>query len=353
ITLRPEKYLHLYEGFRSFLGTPQKDVIIKSDAPDTLLVEKHADYIASYGSKKDDYEYCMSEYLRMSGIYWGLTVMDLMGQLHRMNREEILTFIKSCQHECGGISASIGHDPHLLYTLSAVQILTLYDSINVIDVNKVVEYVQSLQKEDGSFAGDIWGEIDTRFSFCAVATLALLGKLDAINVEKAIEFVLSCMNFDGGFGCRPGSESHAGQIYCCTGFLAITSQLHRVNSDLLGWWLCERQLPSGGLNGRPEKLPDVCYSWWVLASLKIIGRLHWIDREKLRSFILACQDEETGGFADRPGDMASIFVDPFHTLFGIAGLSLLGEEQIKPVSPVFCMPEEILRRVNVQPELVS
>ncbi|XP_049989613.1 geranylgeranyl transferase type-2 subunit beta-like, partial [Alexandromys fortis] len=106
-------------------------------------------------------------------------------------------------YQCGGISASIGHDPHLLYTLSAVQILTLYDSINVIDVDKVVAYVQSLQKEDGSFAGDIWGEIDTRFSFCAVATLALLGKLDAINVEKAIEFVLACMNFDGGFGCRP------------------------------------------------------------------------------------------------------------------------------------------------------
>ena len=64
----------------------------------------------------------MSEYLRMSGVYWGLTVMDLMGQLHRMNREEILVFIKSCQHECGGVSASIGHDPHLLYTLSAVQV---------------------------------------------------------------------------------------------------------------------------------------------------------------------------------------------------------------------------------------
>ncbi|NXC45275.1 PGTB2 transferase, partial [Penelope pileata] len=330
-------------------GTPQKDVTIKPDAPSTLLLEKHADYIASYGAKKDDYEYCMSEYLRMSGVYWGLTAMDLMGQLHRMNKEEILTFIKSCQHECGGISASIGHDPHLLYTLSAVQILILYESLHVVDVNKIVEYIQSLQNEDGSFAGDKWGEIDTRFSFCAVATLALLGKLDAINVEKAVEFVLSCMNFDGGFGCRPGSESHAGQIYCCTGFLAITDQLHQINVDLLGWWLCERQLPSGGLNGRPEKLPDVCYSWWVLASLKMIGRLHWIDRDKLRCFILACQDEETGGFADRPGDM----VDPFHTLFGIAGLSLLGEEQIKAVNPVFCMPEDVLRRINVQPELVS
>ncbi|NXK74352.1 PGTB2 transferase, partial [Amazona guildingii] len=330
-------------------GTPQKDVVIKPDAPSTLLLEKHANYIASYGTKKDDYEYCMSEYLRMSGVYWGLTAMDLMGQLHRMNKEEILEFIESCQHECGGISASIGHDPHLLYTLSAVQILILYDSLHVVDVNKIVEYIQSLQQEDGSFAGDKWGEIDTRFSFCAAATLALLGRLDAIDVGKAVEFVLSCMNFDGGFGCRPGSESHAGQIYCCTGFLAITDQLHQVNVDLLGWWLCERQLPSGGLNGRPEKLPDVCYSWWVLASLKMIGRLHWIDREKLRCFILACQDEETGGFADRPGDM----VDPFHTLFGIAGLSLLGEEQIKAVNPVFCMPEDVLQRINVQPELVN
>lgn len=46
-----------------------------------------------------------------------------------------------------------------LLVLFLLQILTLYDSINVIDVDKVVEYVQSLQKEDGSFAGDIWGNV--------------------------------------------------------------------------------------------------------------------------------------------------------------------------------------------------
>jgi len=68
------------------------------------------------------------------------------------------------------------------------------------------------------------------------------------------------------------------QIYCCVGVLSLTHSLHHINPDLLGWWLCERQLPSGGLNGRPEKLPDVCYSWWVLASLKVIGRIDWIDK---------------------------------------------------------------------------
>ena len=40
------------------------------------------------------------------------------------------------------------------------------------------------------------------------------------------------------------------------------------------------------ITGRPEKLPDVCYSWWVLASLKIIGKLHWIDKVKFLRLML-------------------------------------------------------------------
>ncbi|CAE1312175.1 RABGGTB [Acanthosepion pharaonis] len=331
------------------MATPMKDVVISEKAPTTLLLQKHADFIAAYGTKKDDYEYCMTEYLRMSGIYWGLTALSLMGKLDKVDKQEVLDFVKKCQHENGGFAASLGHDPHLLYTLSAIQILSLYDAVDCINSDKVVEYIKGLQQEDGSFVGDKWGEVDSKFSFCAVATLILLGKLDAIDVEKTAEFVLSCMNFDGGFGSRPDSESHSGQIYCCVGFLAITGRLHHVNVDMLGWWLCERQLPSGGLNGRPEKLPDVCYSWWVLSSLKIIGRLHWIDKDKLVQFILACQDDETGGFADRPGDM----VDPFHTLFGLAGLSLLGDNSVKLVNPVFCMPQETIDKLNIRVHLLT
>lgn len=67
-------------------------------------------------------DYCMTEYLRMSGIYWGLTAMSLMNKLDLMDKDEVIKFIKSCQHENGGFSASIDHDPHLLYTLSAVQV---------------------------------------------------------------------------------------------------------------------------------------------------------------------------------------------------------------------------------------
>jgi len=70
-------------------------------------------------------------------------------------------------------------------------------------------------------------------------------------------------------------------VFCCVGALAIAGALHHVSSvwlilsslprvssrlvlyqvdaELLGWWLCERQLPNGGLNGRPEKLEDVTH----------------------------------------------------------------------------------------------
>jgi len=332
------------------MATVVKDAHIPPDAPTSLLLDLHASFLLKYGSDPDEYEYAMSEFLRMNGVYWGVAAMDLMGRLGDMKKDEIVEFLVECQDlETGGFRPVAGHDPHLLNTLSAVQVACIYSCLERIDTEAVVKFVKSLQQEDGSFVGDRWGEVDNRFCFCAVATLSLLGRLDAIDSGRTASFVSSCMNFDGGFGSRPGSESHAGLIYTCLGTLAITRHLHLCDQDRLGWWLCERQLPSGGLNGRPEKLPDVCYSWWVLASLHILGRGHWLCEEKLQQYILACQDRETGGFADRPGDMP----DPFHTLFGIAGLSLMGHQDIKPVNPVFCMPQYVLDTHHVTHQVLK
>lgn len=65
----------------------------------------------------------MTEFLRMSGIYWGVTAIDLLERLEDFNKDELITFVKQCQCSvAGGISPCEGHDPHLLYTLSAVQV---------------------------------------------------------------------------------------------------------------------------------------------------------------------------------------------------------------------------------------
>ncbi len=223
----------------------------------------------------------------------------------------------------------------MLYTTSAVQILATVDSIDELDKRgpgkqKLGEWIAGLQdKETGTFAGDEWGECDTRFIYCAFNALSLLGMMHLIDVDKAVGYVKKCKNFDGGFGVSPGSESHSGQIFACLGALSIAKRLDVVESSKLSGWLSERQTPEGGLNGRPEKLEDVCYSWWVASSLAMLGKLEWIDGKKLEQFILECQDTERGGMADRPGDT----VDVFHTVFGIAGLSLLKYPGLVEVDP--------------------
>ena len=46
-------------------------------------------------------------------------------------------------------------------------------------------------------------------------------------------------------------------VFVCVAALAILDRLDLIDVSNLAWWLCERQLPNGGLNGRPEKLEDV------------------------------------------------------------------------------------------------
>lgn len=196
-------------------------------------------------------------------------------------------------------------------------------------------------RQTGTFAGDEWGEEDTRFLYGAFNALSLLGLLDLVDVHKAVDHIVSCANFDGGYGSGPGAESHAAQIFTCVAALAIADRKDLIDKARLGAWLSERQIAGGGLNGRPEKKEDVCYSWWVLSSLEMIGKTDWIDKDSLIAFILRCQDTEGGGISDRPGDM----VDVWHTLFGITGLSLLGYDGLELVDEVYCLPKSTIARV--------
>lgn len=304
----------------------------------------HIKFIQDLDSKatKQTYEYWLLEHLRLNGLYWGITALATMDALDTFPKEEVVEFVTSCfDTKAGGFAPFPGHDAHILTTLSGLQILLMYDSLDVIEGRKqqIVDYTLLLRCNDGSFKGDSFAEVDTRFVFAAVYVLTLLNALDQDIASGAAEFIIRCRNFDGGFGMLPGAESHAAQLYTCLGALALCGALDKIESKTASW-LSERQvLPSGGFNGRPEKLPDVCYSWWVLLGLAMLGKAHWISFEHLEKFILKCQDTENGGFGDRPDNQA----DVFHTCFAIAALALMYPEKynMKPMDPVYCMPYEV------------
>jgi geranylgeranyl transferase type-2 subunit beta len=264
------------------------------------------------------------------------------------DRAKVFDFVRACARSDGGFAGSPERGSQLLYTLSALQLVALLErwdeaTASFLNVDQTAKYIAALQQPDGSFVGDEAGEVDTRFSYCALASLALIGRLDSVDVDAACSFVLRCQNFDGSFGAVPGGESHGGQVFCCLGALSIGGRLGDVDADQVAWWLAERQCDSGGLNGRPEKQADVCYSWWDLSGLMILGRDEWIDRGALIQFILLCQDADAGGIADRPDDEADIY----HTFFGLAGLTMMGfpgavESPFQLISPVYALPQRFV-----------
>jgi geranylgeranyl transferase type-2 subunit beta len=357
----------------------------------------HIKYITGLSVKLDaptSYEGAVTEHLRISGVYWSLTALYLLIPYdddinERMKlTSDIVNWVFTCYDPMtGGFGGNTGQEGHLLYTLSAIQVLALADCLKDDRLRtiqpSIIQFVSQLQKPDGSFAGDQWGEIDTRFTYCALSTLSLLGVLNqenennnstgsssnavvdgdvSVNVRLAAEYIISCRNLDGGFGSIIGAESHAGQVFCCVGALSIANSLDLLLNcdtccDLLSWWLCERQCDSGGLNGRPEKQADVCYSWWILSSLSILGRVPWINKKSLARFILNCQDNIDGGIADRPNDMP----DVFHTFFGIAGLSLLGylhnnnnanNEVFRKIDPIYALPTTLVQTLKLPGQVI-
>lgn len=319
-----------------------------------LLKEKHIKYLKSLDSQKETLEYWLSEHLRLNGVYWGLTALCILDSKETFQCEEVIQFVMSCwDNRTGGFGPFPKHDAHMLSTLSGLQILLTYDAINLITedsekLDSVVQFIKGNQLPDGSFQGDRFGEVDARFSYNALSALSILGMLSAEVVDPAVEHILKCLNFDGGFGLCPGAESHASMVFTCLGALSIVNKLNLLTLeqiDTIAWWLCERQVPEGGLNGRPSKLPDVCYSFWVVSSLAIINRLDWIDSDKLANFILESQDEIKGGIADRPGNE----VDVFHTVFGLAGLSLIGYNNLVKIDPTYCMTYEVTSKIHKYP----
>lgn len=151
-------------------------------APQTLLTDLHVSYIQSLDKVRpgspslarqqlplteftlrhqdqDSLSYLFTEHLRMNGVYWGLTALAFMGRMDALPRDEMIRWVMSCWHEdvgayslcaqfevalmsvagsAGGFAPHPGHEPHIHSTLSAVQILAMQDSLDVLNKDKIV-----------------------------------------------------------------------------------------------------------------------------------------------------------------------------------------------------------------------
>jgi geranylgeranyl transferase type-1 subunit beta len=212
---------------------------------------------------------------------------------------------------------------HVTMTYTALAtLLILGDDLAGVHPAAVAAELRALQRPDGSFVAMRRGdESDVRFVYCACAVSYMLRDWSGVDRARAVAYLRSCRAFDGSFGQEPRSEGQAGSTYCALAALHLLGALDEVvDADwraALLQWLVSRQV--SGFQGRCNKLPDTCYSFWVGASLRILGADHLINAPLSRSFTLRCEYQH-GGFSkneESPPDLP-------HSYMSIAGIVLTG-----------------------------
>ena len=118
----------------SSTALPAQDNTSTTLPPDlTLLISKHVSYIQSLDTQTNKLSYWLTEHLRLNGLYWGLCAVHLLGHADALPRQGVLDFVFACWNTDGGFGAAPGHDSHMLYSVSAVQILALVDGVGELE----------------------------------------------------------------------------------------------------------------------------------------------------------------------------------------------------------------------------
>lgn len=295
---------------------------------------------------------------RMTIAFFAVSGLDLLDQLDILSldqRTQIVNWIYRHQIapsaespvQCGGFLGSStlnikgyldenGADQyqwgHLAMTYTALAILlALGDDLSRLDRAAIVRGVAGTQREDGSFSATVEGsEQDMRFVYCAACICTMLDDWTGVDRGRMKEYVMSSVRYDYGISQHGQMESHGGTTFCALAALQMSGQLRevpQVTVDRMKRWLVMRQ--EDGFQGRPNKLVDTCYSFWIGAAMKILGVFELTDAGENRKYIMSTQEKLTGGFSKWPGSLA----DPFHSYFGICGLSFLGEPGVLAVDP--------------------
>lgn len=211
---------------------------------------------------------------------------------------------------------------------------TLGDDFSRLDIQSLISGMKLLQQKDGSFSATLEGsECDTRFIYCACAISSILNDWSGINIDLATSYILNCFTYDGGISLVPGAEAHGGSCYCGLASLVLMGRLGDVdadNIDRLKHWCMQKQI--GGYQGRTNKSPDTCYSFWIGATLSLLDAFHLTDLDSTREFILhQCQSHPAvGGFSKTPG----AYPDILHTFYSLCWLSMEGSVQgLRPIHP--------------------
>lgn len=322
-------YEELFAHMRNGISDESLDGDSVTDYP--LDVHRHLTYIEKYLSKPLPAPYYVLDANHSWMVYWLLNAHvvlsgdPVLSALRKMASSTIQALIieDGIGGIAGGPNGQIGHVALTYAALLSLALIEDYSTLAGIKDN-LYQWLLSLKHPDGLFAMHLGGERDTRSTYCVLVVASLLNMATPELVENTADWIISCQTYEGGFAGVPNAEAHGGYTFCATASMFLLGNGFRsLNAELLLRWLVARQLQvEGGFSGRTNKLVDACYSFWVGACICLLecatGQPSLFNRSSLKSYILNCCQESTGGLRDKIGKSP----DFYHTNYTLCGLSM-------------------------------
>jgi protein farnesyltransferase subunit beta len=265
--------------FQAFWEHAEQD---SSNSP-ALARQKHTAYLlGALGALPAGY--CSLDSAQPWVTFWACQGLHLLGYDFKQSEHpnNVIRFLRSCQHPTGGFCGGPAQLPHLAPTYAAIAALVTIgteEALEVVDRPALRHFLLRMcvpAHRAGGMTVHEGGEIDIRACYLAIASAYLAG-LDVQEVAKegsVVSYICRCQTHEGGLGGEPGNEAHGGYTYCGLAALMLLQQGAALNAPAVAAAATQRQAwLEGGFSGRTNKLADGCYSFWQGALFPMLQEL--------------------------------------------------------------------------------
>ncbi|KAA6416322.1 MAG: hypothetical protein FRX48_01042 [Lasallia pustulata] len=312
--------------------------------------------------------YTSSDSNRVSLAYFTLSALDLLGALHSHTtapeRAQYVDWLYRCQHPGGGFRGFTGTDmgaltdarnecwdaanlPATFFALAGL--LVLGDGLERVERRMCLEW--STQTYDGGIGEGPFHEAQAGYTYCAISALFFLDRLPCSYGREDYRVADSDIDLEGTVRWlvyRQTSQIYDDEEYSVSGNESPTDtrrseplQAHASTvlptavtySPPQPLQISDEELQCAGLNGRCNKPADTCYSFWAGGALAILKKIHLIDFNANRRYLLEKTQHLIGGFGKTPGDPP----DLLHSYMGLAALACMREPGLKRIDPALCL----------------
>ncbi|KAI9739684.1 MAG: hypothetical protein M1834_006402 [Cirrosporium novae-zelandiae] len=277
-------------------------------------------------------------------------LLCLRDDLGRVKGTKCLEWLRKLQKEDGTFGECLGENGSIQcgggqrYCYMATVVCSILGGFDQeeppIDVGSMLDYIYSSQTFQGGFCDNPGGEANGGLTYCAIATLSILGVFSSSESSDSSSRFHTA-KYLGGRG-----SSSTIDLEGLTKWLVDrqTTYLEEYESDdedpststpdpLAPLAISPEELAFAGFNGRYNKLADTCYTFWVTASLEMIGKLSLHDSSRSRRYLLEKTQHFVGGF----GKAVDEYPDIYHSYLGLAALSLINEPGISRLDPLLAI----------------